>query len=140
MHNVGAMKGRFSLTAGIALLALVAAVALPLTRSPLDLARLEAGPRRLVVVDFYTDWCGWCQVLDRAVYPDPRVRGQLNRAVFLRLDAEREGRDAALRYRVDGFPTIVFVNAGGKEVGRIRGFYPAAEFAARARTILDSSR
>jgi thiol:disulfide interchange protein DsbD len=91
-----------------------------------------------VIVDFYTDWCGWCQVLDRTVYPDPAVRRQLDRAVFLRLDAEREGSEAASLYRVNEFPTIVFLTSAGREVGRIRGFYPAPVFAERARTILDA--
>ena len=135
------MKRTFPLTAAAGLLALAGGLSPALTLSPLALARREAAPRHaLVVVDFYTDWCGWCRVLDRAVYPDPAVRRQLDRAVFLRLDAEREGAEAARRYRVDGFPTIVFIDPDGKEVGRIRGFYPAPEFAARARAILDAPR
>jgi len=134
------MRRIFSGTTAAAIAVLAAALFPPLARSPLDLARREAAPERLVVVDFYTDWCGWCQVLDRAVYPDPAVRRQLDRAVFLRLDAEREGREAARRYRVDGFPTIVFLTARGREVGRIRGFQPAPAFARLAREILDRSR
>jgi thiol:disulfide interchange protein len=133
------MKRIASLTAGTAVLALVAALAPALTWTPLDLARRAAAPRNaLVVVDFYTDWCAWCQVLDRTVYPDPAVTRQLDRGVFLHLDAEREGAEVARRYRVDGFPTVVFLTAAGMEVGRIRGFYPARAFAERARMILDA--
>lgn len=134
------MNRIFSPTAAAALAVLAAALFPALSRSPLDAARLEAAPDRLVVVDFYTDWCGWCQVLDRTVYPDPAVRRQLERAVFLRLDAEGEGLAAARRYRVDAFPTIVFLTARGHEVGRIRGFQPAPAFARLAREILDRSR
>ena len=129
------------LTAAAGLLALAAGLSPALALSPLALARREAGPRHaLVVVDFYTDWCGWCRVLDREVYPDPAVRRELDRAVFLRLDAEGEGAEAARRYRVDGFPTILFLDAAGREVGRIRGFLPAPLFASRARAILDARR
>jgi len=135
------VKRTFTLTVAAALLALAAGLSPAMTGSPLDLARREAAPRHaLVVVDFYTDWCAWCRVLDHEVYPDPAVRRQLDRAVFLRLDAEREGADAARRYRVDGFPTIVFIDPEGREIGRIRGFYPAPQFAERARLILDSWR
>lgn len=133
------MRRIVSVTALAAAAALGAGLAPALTSTPLDLARRTAAARNaLVVVDFYTDWCGWCQVLDRAVYPDPAVRRQLDRAVFLQLDAEREGAEAATRYRVDGFPTVLFLTASGREVGRIRGFYPAPAFAERARAILDA--
>ena len=132
------MRRIVSVTALAGIVALGAGFGPALTQTPLDLARRTAAARRsLVVVDFYTDWCGWCQVLDRAVYPDPAVRRQLDRTVFLHLDAEREGAEAARRYRVDGFPTIVFLAPDGREVGRIRGFYPAPAFAERARSILD---
>ncbi|HET7451459.1 MAG TPA: thioredoxin fold domain-containing protein [Thermoanaerobaculia bacterium] len=128
------------LTSAAALLALLAGFSPAGSFSPIALARREAAPRHaLVVVDFYTDWCGWCRVLDRVVYPDPEVRRELDRAVFLRLDAEGEGAEAARRYGVDGFPTIVFIDASGREVGRIRGFLPAPLFAARARAILDGT-
>lgn len=135
------MKRTFSATTAAALVALAAGLLPALTLSPFELARREAARRHAVlVVDFYTEWCGWCRVLDHVVYPDPAVRRQLDRAVFLRLDAEGEGADAARRYRIDGFPTIVFVDGRGREVGRIRGFYPAPQFAERARAILDTAR
>jgi thiol:disulfide interchange protein len=135
------VKRTFSPTAAAGLLALAAGLVPALALSPLDLARREAARKHaLVVVDFYTDWCGWCRVLDRVVYPDPEVRRELDRAVFLRLDAEGEGAEAARQYRVDGFPTIVFVDGAGREVGRIRGFAPAPQFAERARAILDAAQ
>ena len=135
------MTRTFSLTAAAGVLALAAGLLPAMALSRFDLARREAASRRAAVaLDFYTDWCGWCRVLEQAVYPDPAVRRELDRTVFLRLDAEGEGADEARRYRVDGFPTIVFVDAGGHEVGRIRGFYPAPQFAERARAILDGAR
>jgi thiol:disulfide interchange protein len=135
------MTRTLPLTAAAAVLALGAGLAPFRSPSSLDLARRAAAARQsVVVVDFYTDWCGWCRVSEQVVYPDPAVRRELDRTVFLRLDAEGEGADEARRYRVDGFPTIVFVDAGGDEVGRIRGFVPAPQFAERARAILDGTR
>ena len=135
------MTRTFSLTAAAGVLALAAGLLPAMALSRFDLARREAASRRApVALDFYTDWCGWCRVSEQVVYPDPAVRRELDRTVFLRLDAEGEGADEARRYRVDGFPTIVFVDAGGAEVGRIRGFVPAPQFAERARAILDGAR
>jgi thiol:disulfide interchange protein len=32
---------------------------------------------KLVLVDVYTDWCGWCKKLDRDVYPSAEVQKEL---------------------------------------------------------------
>jgi thiol:disulfide interchange protein len=110
-------------------------------RSPFDrAARLASDRRTLLLVDFTTEWCGWCRKLEREVYPDPAVAGQLSRVVYVRLDAEREGAALARRYGVDGFPTLIFLTPSGSVAGQILGFMPAPEFAAKARAIIDASR
>ena len=35
--------------------------------------------KKLVMVDMYTDWCGWCKKLDRDVYADAKVSEKLAR-------------------------------------------------------------
>ena len=58
----------------------------------------EARKRNLpVLVDVYTDWCGWCKRMDRDVYAQPEVRDYLSRKfVTVKLDAEA-ARSRALR-------------------------------------------
>ena len=51
--------------------------------------------------------------------------GQL---VAVKLNAEREGRAVAMKYRVSGFPTVLYLDADGGEWGRMPGFLPAPEF------------
>jgi thiol-disulfide isomerase/thioredoxin len=46
---------------------------------------------RVVVVDVYTDWCGWCKKMDRDIYSDPQVAALGGDAVFLKLNAEDQG-------------------------------------------------
>ncbi len=48
----------------------------------------------------------------------------------MKIDAEKEGATLAKRYNVHGYPTIFFVRANGKEVERIIGYLPPAEFLA----------
>ncbi|MGH9443370.1 MAG: thioredoxin family protein [Thermoanaerobaculia bacterium] len=109
-------------------------------RSPFDrAARLASDRKTLLLVDFTTEWCGWCRKLEREVYPDPSVSEQLARVVYVRLDAERDGAALAQRYGVDGFPTLLFLTPSGRVAGEILGFVPAQEFAARARSIIDAS-
>jgi thiol:disulfide interchange protein len=83
---------------------------------------------RPVMVDFYTDWCGWCRRLDRTTLADGRVRRALERFVLVKLNAEKEGSEAADRFGVRAYPTVVFLNAAGQEVGRIPGYLEADGF------------
>jgi thiol:disulfide interchange protein len=92
-----------------------------------------------VLVDFTTEWCGWCRKLETEVYPDPAVSRQMARVVYLRVDAEREGAALAQRYGVDGFPTLIFLAPSGEVAGRVLGYLPAPAFAARARSIIDAA-
>lgn len=135
------MTKAFSATTVAALLALgLAGLTNDELRSPFDRAERAASDRRtLLLVDFTTEWCGWCRKLEREVYPDPAVAGQLSRVVYFRVDAEKEGAGLARRYGVDGFPTLMFLTPSGAVAGRILGFVPAPEFAARARDIIDAS-
>lgn len=83
---------------------------------------------KLVMVDFYTDWCRWCKKLDETTYSDAKVQEALKRVVPVKLNAEESGREQAERFGVEGYPTIVFLNSGGHEVGRIPGYLSASAF------------
>ena len=75
-----------------------------------------------VMIDFYTDWCGWCKKLERETYTDTRVQEALSSFVLVKLNGDREGRKLAANMGVRGYPTLVFLNPQGQEIGRIPGF------------------
>lgn len=84
---------------------------------------------KLVLVDVYTDWCGWCTKMDRDVFTDARVRTALLGVVPIRVNAEKgPGRRVAERYRVNGLPTFLLVNADGDVVRRFEGYKSAEAF------------
>ena len=83
--------------------------------------------KRLLLVDVYTDWCGWCKKLDREVFGDARVAEAARGLVAVRVNAEKEGEKVAQRYDVQGYPTVLFVDGSGSVVKRIDGYVDAAE-------------
>lgn len=96
-------------------------------RQALDAAKVE---RKLVFIDFYTDWCGPCKMMARDVFPQKNVGDYFNaHFVCIKLNAEKgEGKDYAKHFKIDGYPSFLVVNTDGKEVGRYVGGSSADKF------------
>lgn len=77
---------------------------------------------QLVFVDVYTEWCGPCKLMEANVYPQDAVGDYFNpRFVNVKLDAEDEDLDGpaiADRYDIGAYPTLLFLNPDGSELGR----------------------
>ena len=80
-----------------------------------------------VLIDFYTDWCRWCKVLDTVTYIDPLVIELSKSVVFAKVNAEVD-TVAAKSNSVRGFPSILIFDSEGKEIDRIVGYLPGPEF------------
>jgi thiol:disulfide interchange protein len=105
--------------------------------SALERARNEGKP---VLVNFYADWCVWCKRLESTTLRDAKVATVLqNKVVPLSLDVDGDGRDLSNEYRVDGLPTIVVLDAGGQEIGRIPGYMPPDSFLEQVESFLQQS-
>lgn len=62
-----------------------------------------------VLVDFYTDWCGPCKMMNPILKKiKNRMGGQIN---IIKIDAEKNP-DAAIRYQVRGVPTLILFQKG----------------------------
>jgi len=92
---------------------------------------------RPVLVDFYTDWCGWCKKLDAEVYTDERVEKLLAEAfICVKVDGDTE-TELVGKYEVDGYPTVIILDADGVRLKTIGGFEPADLFLIELRDALD---
>src|SRR3989442_1072077 len=83
------------------------------------------------MIDFYTDWCGWCKRLDRDVYAKSKIQEKLSKYVVpVKLNPEKGGINYSLarKHGVHGYPTVVFLDSDGKKVESIGGYVPAERF------------
>jgi thiol:disulfide interchange protein DsbD len=101
--------------------------------SAVDLDRIA----RPTVVDFSAAWCLPCRELDEKTFSDARVREALSRRALFKADLTqaRSPETIALsqKYEILGVPTIVFLDANGRERRDLRlvGFEDADAFLKR---------
>lgn len=79
---------------------------------------------KLVIVDVYTDWCGWCKKMDQNVYSNATIAGLSRQQVFVKVNAEDggEGQNFAEQMRVKGFPTTIILDGKGRVLNIAEGY------------------
>lgn len=88
-----------------------------------------------VMVDFYTESCGWCKKLDADTYTDSSVQRLAEKFICVKVDADKAPETAA-RYDIPGYPTIIFLNSSGTPIERIVGYKGPASFAQTMSAVL----
>lgn len=85
---------------------------------------------KLIFMDCYTTWCGPCKAMARDVFPNAQVGDYFNdNFINVKMDMEKgEGKKLARKYSVNAYPTLLFVDGGGKIVHMSKGAKPIARF------------
>jgi len=93
-----------------------------------------------IMLDIYTDWCGWCKKLDREVYANKDVAKYLNESyVSIKINAESgkkfkfKGKEyteqqLAAGFGATGYPTIVFLKSDSDMITKLGGYVEAERF------------
>jgi thioredoxin-related protein len=54
-----------------------------------EMVEAQKTEKRKVIIDVYTDWCGWCKHMDKTTFKDPSVATYINKNLYaVKLDAE----------------------------------------------------
>lgn len=94
---------------------------------------------KLVLVDLYADWCGWCKVMDKEVFSTPEFETFAADFVLLRVDVEdgADGAEIQRRYGAGSLPTLLLLDGKRALVGQVQGYYPTAKLLGRIRMELN---
>src|SRR5204863_775401 len=86
---------------------------------------------RLIFVDLFADWCGWCHRFEEEVIPSQAFQSATDDMILLRLNTEdgKDGTKLARDYGIRSLPTFVVLDEDLLIAGQIRGYAPAGDFA-----------
>ncbi len=85
---------------------------------------------RLVLLDFWADWCHFCKRLQKETYSDARVAEEMSDVLCFSVDIDAE-KNAALvrRFKANGkVPMLVFLEPDAELRDLISGFLPPKDF------------
>ena len=94
-------------------------------------AMAAASQKNLPILVMFTgsDWCGWCQKLEREILDKSEFKEYAEKSLVV-FSADfpmkkalpdattKQNKKLAEQYSVEGFPTVVLLNKDGKEIGR----------------------
>lgn len=106
--------------------------------------------KRKIFIDVYTDWCGWCKVMDKNTFSEPHVAQILNEKFYpVKFDAEQKedivfngttfkfvpyGNKGthqlamALLNNQLAYPTVVFLDEDFRMIQPLQGYQKTEEF------------
>lgn len=87
-------------------------------------AKLESQKQnKMLLIDFYTTWCGPCKQIDKLIFKDPAISGEMSKSfVVLKYDAEKdETHRLTLKHHVGGYPSSVVLNPNQFVVHKMLG-------------------
>ncbi len=104
------------------------------------IAANEKNPK-MILVDVYTDWCGWCKKMDKDTFTDPQVVAHLKKNFYaVKLNAEDTKRrfpfmgktfseaEMAVAMRVNSYPNFVVIEPGLQNLAQLPGYREPAAF------------
>jgi thiol:disulfide interchange protein DsbD len=95
--------------------------------------RLATADGRIVMLDFYADWCVSCKEMERFTFTDPAVKASLKSVIVLQADVTANStsdKELLKHFGLYGPPGILFFDTKGQEMSdfRVVGHQDAEQF------------
>lgn len=85
--------------------------------------------KKPILISFYGIWCPPCNELEETVFESTGFLNKARAFKLLKVDADQQAAwQIKSRYKVGGYPTVVFTTPTGDELYRIVGYRTAKEF------------
>ena len=106
---------------------------------------------KLAMIDCYTDWCGWCKVMDKKTFSDPKIIERINeKYIAIKFNPEKPGKYfagskdslsgrqllmALSNNKPSGYPTFFFFVPQDAKLFQLPGYQDANQFGATMNNI-----
>lgn len=107
---------------------------------------------KMLLVDVYTDWCGWCKKMDKETFTDPKVVEYINANFYaVKLNAEDTSRSfefmgktyneaqMAAAMRVRSYPNFVVIEPKLQNIAQLPGYRQPTEFLAGLNELIEKA-
>ncbi|MCX6350452.1 MAG: DUF255 domain-containing protein [Bacteroidetes bacterium] len=99
--------------------------------------------KKIVLVDVYTEWCGWCKRMDKDTYTKKQIIDYINKEfVPVKLNPELDGKYNVDTFKLSGeqlfntltnnkntgYPTIIFIYPKERQITLFPGYQDAEKF------------
>jgi len=94
---------------------------------------------KLIFLDAYTDWCGWCKRLDATTLKNKQVGEFFNKNfinVHMEMEKSKDGPRLSRALRIKGYPALFFMNSNEESKHMISGYVKADRILEEAKVAL----
>ena len=93
---------------------------------------------KIIMVDFYTDWCIPCKQIDSETFTNEEVINKIEKNFIpIKINAESKyGLPLFEKYKGTGYPMILFLDKNKNELDRLYGFYGPDSFIKKLNNVL----